>query len=110
MLSKSDLLAKFEFGLNSNPPATDLGSYAKSLGISKSYCSRLFLKTVGKPFHQHRTECLVTKAVELLSSPMLSVKEISFRMGFHSPRAFSLWMKRVTGSAPGQFRAQQIGT
>ena len=48
----------------------------------------------------------MTKAIELLGEPSLSLQEISEQVGYQSYQLFSKIFKRHTGETPSAYRAK----
>jgi len=66
--------------------------------------SNLIKHETGKSAKEYIYFYLIDKAKNLLSDPMLSVKEIAFTLGFEYPQHFSKLFKVKTGISPTQYR------
>jgi AraC family transcriptional regulator len=81
---------------------------AGELGISVSHFRRLFRATTGQSVHEFISGLIIEHAKGLLANSGLSMKEITYRLGFTSPSSFSVAFKRAAGTSPSQFRAQAL--
>jgi len=68
-------------------------------GIGVRTMQRLFQKELGSDFESWRRQVRITKAIELLASG-LSVKEVSYRVGYNQPSAFIDSFHRIIGLTP----------
>lgn len=85
----------------------NLNNFARFLGYSPKYCSRLFKAQTGETFSQYTTKLRIDLAVHMLletSEPVSAIAELS---GFSDPFVFSHFFKRVIGCSPMKFRAAQ---
>jgi AraC-like DNA-binding protein len=83
---------------------SNMKTLAQRLGVSERSLRRhLAREQVSYP--DIRTEVLSARARELLNDPDLSIKEISFAMGFSEPTAFHRAFRRWTGTTVAAFRA-----
>jgi len=62
---------------------------------------------MGQSIHSHIAEIRLKRATDLLSRTRLSVKEISFKLGFASPSGLAAAFRAATGQSPSQFRERQ---
>lgn len=83
-----------------------LEDVAGYLRISPFYLSKLLKKHTGKNF----TDLLAGKRIEqariLLAGPM-SIKEVTFQVGFNSQNYFTKIFKKYTGMTPTEYKAQE---
>ena len=86
---------------NANLSLEDVSSY---LGISSSYLSVLFREVLKKGFVDYLNERKIAAARQLLEATEMTVAEIGYKSGFHSPQNFNRVFKKYTGETPGQFR------
>jgi AraC-like DNA-binding protein len=81
---------------------------AKSLGMSQRTltlrCQKLFHLSPAKVFLKFR----INRAHELLTQTELTVKEVSYRLGFSNPYHFSRVYKQVLGHAPSAVKGKAI--
>lgn len=83
------------------PSAQDL---ADQFGISASHLRRKFRATTGQTVHEFIMHRKIEQAQNLLANSVHSIKEITYRLGFSSPSAFSIAFNRICGLSPTQFR------
>jgi len=81
-----------------------LEEYAKAVGFSVSQYSYLFKRHFGISPMAHLAELRIQRAKELLGRTDLSIKEISWQLGFDDPLYFSRMFKKVAGVAPTKYR------
>ncbi len=80
---------------------------AKAFNCSPSYLFNLFKKRTGySPIHFFNLK-KIQKACEYLSYTDLTVKEISYRMGFQDPLYFSRLFKKYMGVSPKTYKRDQ---
>lgn len=77
---------------------------AKLVGISRRHLTRMFKTSTGQTIHSYVAEFRLRKAINLLASTEMSVKEISNKIGFASPWGLSSAFRDATGQTPTQFR------
>ena len=77
---------------------------ARELYTNYSLFRRAFKKYTGLSPMQYHTALRMKQAVHLLTNTELSVKEISFNLGFCSVFYFSKLFKEKTGRTPSEFR------
>lgn len=77
-----------------------------AVGYSKAHICRLFDSKLGKNFTDILTEIRIGHAKSYLLNTDLSVKEISFAVGYKSVEYFQRLFKKKLGCTPGQFKAR----
>lgn len=82
----------------------DLEALAGRLHLSYDQFRHVFKQRTGLPPYQYHLQLRMSRARELLAGSALSVKQISFRLGFTDPYHFSRIFKRKTGFAPQDWR------
>jgi AraC-like DNA-binding protein len=89
-------------------PARNLNieDLARELYTNYSLFRRAFKKYTGLSPMQYHTSLRMKQAVHLLTNTDLSVKEISFNLGFCSVFYFSKLFKEKTGRTPSDYRKQ----
>lgn len=86
-----------------------LGDLALQLRVSRRTIENCIHLAAGKTFRDLRQEILLERTKSLLaSSPTVSVKELSFAMGFKQASSFSRAIKRACGSYPEQLRSHAL--
>lgn len=88
-----------EVGKNFN-----LEEFAAENNIGYSWFRRMFKNYTGLSPRQYCLQIKIMRAKELLLSTNLSVKEISYELGFESIHYFSRLFKQKTGISPAKFR------
>lgn len=81
---------------------------AASINLSPSHLSRLFKMRTGFSPHEFITLRRIDAAKELLLTTKLSVKQIAFRVGYHSEANFITSFSGKTGLTPAAFRRNPI--
>jgi len=93
----------------SRTPSCPLRDLSRELCVSRRTIEVAISVTTGKTFRGLRVEMLVERVKSLLQSdPMRAIKEMSFDLGYKSPRSFARAIKRACGSAPAQLRSRII--
>jgi len=77
---------------------------ARDLNVNYSLFRKAFKKYTGLSPMQYHTSLRMKQAVYLLTSSEMSVKEISFTLGFCSVFYFSKLFKEKTGKTPSEYR------
>jgi AraC-like DNA-binding protein len=77
---------------------------ASQLGVSRYHLIRAFRRAWGVTPHQYRTLRRIECAKTLLVSGELTITEICFQVGFHSPSSFSALFRRSAGCSPRAYR------
>lgn len=77
---------------------------AEELKINYSLFRKSFKKYTGLSPMQYHASLRIKQAIHLLTNTDLSIKEISFNLGFCSVFYFSKLFKEKTGHTPGEFR------
>jgi AraC-like DNA-binding protein len=94
--------------LEQSNEGVDFDQLARNLGLSLSGFRKQFRKITGLPPGQYLQQIKINKACELLRQTVLSVGEISVRLGFESIYYFSRIFKHKTGLAPSDYRKQSL--
>ena len=76
---------------------------AQACKVSPAYLSRLFTEHLYTSFVEYLTRLRITKAEALLKEEDLSVKQISYEVGFHDPNYFSKIFRKYIGVSPKQY-------
>lgn len=80
--------------------------YASRLNVSANYLNILCRKNLGISATQLIRQRVLLEAKRLLRSTDLSIKEISFELGFVDPAYFSNFFKSQTGTSPSDFKGK----
>jgi AraC-like DNA-binding protein len=109
MSSKQDLLLNAVMRRLNRAPFTPLGKLAGELNVSTRTLQNVVKLATGKTFCKLRDELLVRRVKTLLQSdPTRAIKELSFELGYKSPRSFARAVKQECGFSPEQLRSQII--
>ncbi|WP_108993432.1 helix-turn-helix domain-containing protein [Paenibacillus agaridevorans] len=81
-----------------------IASVAKELNMSRSQCTKLFIKTYGLSPRQYVSRRKLMLAKEMLVASYLPISEIAERLGFQSASHFSRQFRRWTGLSPTAFK------
>lgn len=77
---------------------------ADEIGYDYSYLSTLFSSVEGKTIEKYIINQKIEKVKELLVYNELSLKEISFQLGYSSVQHLSNQFKKITGLSPSHFK------
>lgn len=83
-----------------------LEQVAYEVGFSTYYFGKLFKKTFGATFTDYLMGYRIAQAKELLKDPLLTVKGITYRVGFMDPNYFTRVFKKLEGQTPTEYRIQ----
>lgn len=109
MSSKQDLMVSEVLRSLNHAPATLLGEIARKLHVSPRTLQIVVKLATGKTFRKLRCELLVQRVNTLLGSdPTRPIKDLSFELGYESPRSFARAVKQGCGSSPEHLRARII--
>lgn len=78
---------------------------ARAVGLTEKYLCRLFGRELGVSPTDYLADCRVKRALELLSSADLTVREIASMVGIDDPAYFSRFIRARTGKSPSAHRA-----
>lgn len=81
--------------------------FAARLGVSYSSLRKIFKEITGFSPANYQQELRLQRAMELLSTTSLTVKEIAYRLHFDTADYFSTKFKSKTGLTPSEFRRQR---
>lgn len=82
----------------------DLKIVADHVGLSPSYFSTLFRKTVGISFREHLNWIRVEESKSLLLGKKYTLAEIALSMGFPDQSYYCKVFKKYVGVTPGQYQ------
>jgi len=97
---------RLTLGLTSNLSITQV---AKQLNMSRSQCTKLFIKVYGLSPRQYVSRRKLMLAKELLVTSGLPISEIAEQLGFQSASHFSRQFRRWTGYSPSAFKPKHRG-
>ncbi|MFM1655604.1 response regulator [Brevibacillus sp. B_LB10_24] len=81
-----------------------LDDLSEHVGLSKSYVSSTFKKSVGLSFVDYLVRIRIEKAKELIAQTDLKIWEVAERVGFNDPKYFTKMFKRSMGISPRRFK------
>lgn len=86
-------------------PTVPLWSLSRELGVSRRTIQKVVCIITNKTFSALREEILIAKVRQLLTSqPEWPIKQISFSVGYKSPRSFARAIRRSCGLSPEELR------
>ena len=90
-------------------PFGGLEDLSRELRVSRRTLERTVIRDSGKTFRNLREEILVERVTAIFAShPAQPIKELSFDLGYNSPRSFARAVKRACGSSPQELRSRVI--
>jgi two-component system response regulator YesN len=81
-----------------------LDEIANRVGFSRFYFSKLFKQYKGLNFIDYLTGVRIQKSKELLKNSRLSVKDISYKVGYSDPNYYTSVFKKKEGLSPSEYR------
>ncbi|WP_370320872.1 helix-turn-helix domain-containing protein [Oricola sp.] len=90
-----------EAGFRAHHP---VGHYAHELGITHDRLHAICMRELDKTPKSLIAERLAREASLGLERSTLSIKQLSYSLGFRDPAHFSNFFRRMTGMTPGRFR------
>jgi AraC-like DNA-binding protein len=72
-------------------------------GVSSRTLMRLFRSQLGITFGTYLRIARIVKAVEMLSTPSVSIIEVAYKVGYNSPSSFSQAFRRLIGMSPQEY-------
>lgn len=97
----SDMVALIQSDLRSAPAIPEM---AASCGYSLDHFGRIFRKIMGCSPQEFLIKARTARARQLLIETGMSIKEIAFEVGYHSPYFFSRQFKFIFGEPPSALR------
>lgn len=82
----------------------ELKECAEKYHTSSSYIARKFKKYLNTSFITYLNDLRIKKAIELLKDTDLSIKEVSFKVGYNNLNYFYKIFKKNTGITPNMFK------
>lgn len=84
---------------------SSIGYYAEKLCISKQYLSLIVKAKTRNPIGKVIATMRAERAIRLLRSTSLSIKQIADRLSFPDQSSFGKFMKRYLGMSPARYRS-----
>ncbi|MBQ7011553.1 MAG: helix-turn-helix transcriptional regulator [Clostridia bacterium] len=85
-----------------------MAELAKECLVSESQLYHLFKRELHTTPVEYKNEMKILASIEHLKEGVLTVEEISFRLGFHSSSYFRRMFKSATGMTPKEFRRKHV--
>ena len=79
------------------------------VGLSRSYFSHAFRRTMGLTPHAHVVRLRIERAIALMAHTEASLSEIALAAGFADQSHFSRAFRRLTGVTPAHWRRAHNG-
>jgi transcriptional regulator GlxA family with amidase domain len=76
---------------------------AREIATSRRQLQRVFTEIGETTFREHLTRIRMTRAAELLGSPM-AIRDISHQVGYRQPAQFAKAFRRIHGVTPSAYR------
>ena len=109
MPSRQDLLLNAVMRRLKRAPCTPLGEIARELHVSTRTLQNVVKLGTGETFRKVRDELLVGRVKTLLEAdPSRPIKDLSYELGYKSPRSFARAVKQGCGFSPEQLRSRII--
>lgn len=90
-------------------PAVSVRTISQKLNVSCRTVQGVIRREAGGSLRELRRQALFAKTVELFSTdPGLAIKQVSFAVGFASPRSFARAIRRITGISPECLRSRVL--
>ncbi|WP_199617590.1 helix-turn-helix domain-containing protein [Paenibacillus alkalitolerans] len=83
-----------------------LEEVAEYVHLNPHYLSKIFKQQFGETFIDFVTRLRIEKAISLMSTGQMSLKEVCFEAGYKDPNYFSRVFKKITGVTPTEYRNQ----
>lgn len=105
MFARSAKCHKVLEHIRRNPRATlTVKELAATEGISRDALARHFRHAVGMPLKEYLTNMITRKALHLIGSTDLTIKEIAVELGFEDPLYFFRFFKKHVKQTPLEYR------
>lgn len=97
----SDILRYLQTEYVNNPTNKEIGD---AFGYHPNYINSLIVKYTGTSIHNYLLRCKMNKAIDLLMTSNMSVREIAEEVNIPDPQYFSRIFKKFYHKAPTSFR------
>lgn len=109
MSSRQDFLLIAVMRQLNRAPCTPLAELARELHVSTRTLQNVVKLGTGGTFRKLRDELLIGRVKTLLEAdPTRPIKDLSFELGYKSPRSFARAVKQGCRFSPEQLRSQII--
>ncbi len=82
----------------------NLNQLAEIAYVHPTYLSILFKKKTCQNFTEYLTKLRIERAKEFLDDISLRISDVSYKVGYDSPKHFSKTFKEITGITPKEYR------
>lgn len=82
----------------------DLTQVAEAIGCNPSYLSRIMKQELGISFKDFLTMLRISRAIQLMRNPELSINQIAEKVGYSNQHYFSAAFKNCQGVSPSEYR------
>ena len=87
-------------------PSISLEVLSQELRVSRRTIQKAIVMSAGKTFRDLREEILISSVKTLfLTKPNLTIRALSFVVGYESPRSFARAIRRACGISPEELRS-----
>jgi len=97
-------LARIEERSREDGPVPTITELADLCDLSNRQLMRVFKRATGQTLHGYVESVRLERAMTFLSGSTLSLKQISYRLGFSAPSSFSIAFRRLVGNSPSSYR------
>ncbi len=88
----------------------ELDAVARELATSRRQLQRAFTETAGVSFRTFVAQVRMQKALELLRSGDMPVRDVANAVGYRQPAQFAKTFRRHHGAPPSSFRGDEPGS
>jgi AraC-like DNA-binding protein len=103
----SEIIEWLKININKTYSVTEI---ANKFNFNKDYLCRVFKKHTGMPIIKYMNSVKISKAMELLCCSELSIKEISYSLGFNDDKYFMKLFKEYENLTPSEYRSSYYRT
>lgn len=93
-----------DLGAGKTDMAYRVQDYAAAQRLNSGYLSTVIKAKTGKPIQSWISEKTISLAKSLLQNSEVTIKEITYRLGFSETAHFSNYFKKHTGTSPSLYR------
>lgn len=83
-----------------------LADVAQELNLDAGYVRHIYKKATNRTLFDFIQEVRIARAQSFLAESKLSLKTISYKLGYYTPSAFSVAFRKITGLTPREYRAR----
>jgi two-component system response regulator YesN len=83
----------------------EVNAVAREIATSRRQLQRVFAD-MGTDFRTALREVRMRRAVELLRTESMPVKQVAYSVGYHQPAPFAKTFRRQLGAAPSTFKGR----